>query len=84
MKQNINKPSIKWVDTSKPRKTLDNMTFKDDIIHPAHSLERVGFAPYVNRRWVIKILKEWQEENSVEATQYLKELGEPREGFTDQ
>lgn len=78
------KPSIKWLDTSKPRKTLDNMTFMDDIIHPAHSLERIGFVPYVSRKWVIKVLKEWQEENSVEATQYLKELGEPHEGFTDQ
>lgn len=39
-----------YLNKSKPRKTLSNINFTEDIIHPAHSLETHGFSPYVERK----------------------------------
>lgn len=43
------KPDVKYINKTKPRKTLNNINFKQDTVYPAHSLETPGFSPYVHK-----------------------------------
>ena len=38
-----------YIDKSKVRKTLSNMTFKEDLIYPAHTLYSGEFTPYISK-----------------------------------
>lgn len=44
------KIDIKYINRSKPRKTMSNITFKEDVIHPAHSIPHDKYIPYVPKK----------------------------------
>lgn len=52
------KPDIKYINKQKPRKTMSNISFKEDTVYPAHTLKTVGFVPYVNKSFIIDKLIE--------------------------
>lgn len=41
---------IKYINTSKPRKTVSPISFKKDTVLPAHTLKTDGFVPYIPKR----------------------------------
>jgi len=44
------KVDIKYINRSKPRKTMSSSNFKPDTVYPAHSLDQPNFVPYVPKR----------------------------------
>lgn len=73
------KPDIKYINLHKPRKTLSNTTFKEDIVFPAHTLETPAFAAYVHKRafdYAVACINQIAKTGNVEhATDWLKEMG---------
>jgi len=68
------KPDIKWVNKSKPRKTMSPITHKEDLVFPAHSNEAVGFSPYVSKASYDRAIAALKSPDLIPQT--LKDLGE--------
>ena len=72
------KPDIKWINKTKPRRTLSNISWKEDTVYPAHTLKAAGFSPYVNRATfleAVNCIKQIHSTGDVApAAEYLKEL----------
>lgn len=72
------KPTIRWINTAKPRKTLNIIGNREDTVYPAHTLKTPGFSPYVNRSAfleavnIIKLIKETGD--TEHARSYLNQL----------
>lgn len=51
-------PDIKYINKSKVRKTLSNVSFQEDLVYQAHSLSQPGFIPYVPKHYFDSLLEE--------------------------
>ncbi len=54
----MSKVDIKYIDTSKVRRTISNLNFGEDLIYQAHSQSNPGFIPYVPKRVLDSVIKE--------------------------
>lgn len=58
---------IRYINPNKKRKTLSNITFKEDVIYQAHTLEQPGFLAYYPKSYVDKLKKRIAELESAES-----------------
>lgn len=73
-------PSVKFINTKQARKTMCNMTYKEDLVYQAHSLDLVGRTAYVTKEYADTLLEALRmvhkTSNPEHATDILKTLGE--------
>lgn len=60
-KIDIDQIDVKYIDTSKVRRTISNMNFSTDLVYQAHSQSNPGYIPYVPKRVLEEAIKECEE-----------------------